>query len=90
MLLEEIPEAARVSGIKVEKVKIIVYGICGLCCAIGSLVMVGRLGGANAIMGGGMELLAITAVALGGTSLVGGIGSIGGTVIGIITIGRFE
>ncbi len=81
------PEAARVSGIKVEKIKVIVYGLCGFCCALGSLVMVGRLGGANAIMGSGMELLAITAVALGGTSLVGGIGSIGGTVIGIITIG---
>ena len=80
-------EASRTSGIKVDLTKIIIYGICGFCCGIGGFVMIGRLNSANALMGSGMELLAITAVALGGTSLLGGVGSISGTIIGIVTIG---
>lgn len=80
-------EAARTSGIKVETTKILVYVICGFCCSIASIVMIGRLNSANALMGEGIELLSITAVALGGTSLAGGLGSISGTIIGIVTIG---
>lgn len=48
--------------------------------------MLGRLNSANALMGEGMELLSISAVVLGGTSLFGGAGSIGGTLIGVITM----
>ena len=80
-------EASRTSGIKVDRTKITVYCIAGFCCAIASIVMVGRLNSANALMGSGFELLAITAVALGGTSLAGGVGGVGGTIIGIVTIG---
>ncbi len=80
-------EAARTSGIKVEYTKILVYVISGFCSSIASIVMIGRLNSANALMGEGLELLSITAVALGGTSLAGGFGSISGTIIGIITIG---
>jgi ribose/xylose/arabinose/galactoside ABC-type transport system permease subunit len=80
-------EASRTSGIRVDGTKIIVHTLSGLCCAIGGFVMIGRLNSANGLMGSGMELQAITAVALGGTSLAGGLGGIGGTVIGVITIG---
>lgn len=80
-------EASRTSGINVNRTKIMVYSIAGFCCSIAGFVMIGRLNSANATMGAGQELLAITAVALGGTSLAGGIGGLGGTVIGIITIG---
>lgn len=80
-------EASRTSGIRVDGTKITVHTLSGLCCAIGGFVMIGRLNSANGLMGGGMELQAITAVALGGTSLAGGLGGIGGTVIGVITIG---
>lgn len=80
-------EASRTSGIKVDRTKIVVYALAGFCCSVAGFVMVGRLNSANALMGGGVELLAITAVALGGTSLSGGIGGVGGTIIGIVTIG---
>ena len=80
-------QASQTSGINTNKTKIILYAFSGLCCAIASFVMIGRLNSANALMGQGMELQAITAVALGGTSLAGGIGTIGGTIIGVITIG---
>ena len=80
-------EAARTSGIRVERMLIIVYALSGLFSSIGGFVLMGRINSSNALMGGGMELQAITAVALGGTSLAGGFGSIGGTVIGVITIG---
>lgn len=80
-------EAARTSGIRVDRTAIIVYGLTGLFCAIAAFVLIGRLNSANALMGAGTELLAITAVALGGTSLAGGVGSISGTIIGVVTIG---
>ena len=80
-------EASKTAGIKTDRTKITIYALSGLCCGIGGLVMTGRLNSANALMGDGMELQAITAAALGGTSLAGGVGSIGGTVIGVLTIG---
>ncbi|MGE5604370.1 MAG: ABC transporter permease [Bacteroidota bacterium] len=80
-------EAAKVSGIQVNFTKIIIYGFSGLCCAIASLVMIGRLNSANALMGDGLELQSIAAVVLGGTSISGGAGSIGGTIIGVVTMG---
>lgn len=80
-------EAARVSGISIDGTKIFVYGFSGFCCSIGGIVMIGRLNSANALMGNGMEMLVIASAVLGGTSLAGGIGSIGGTIVGAITIG---
>lgn len=80
-------EASRTSGISVDGTKIAVHTICGFCCSIAGFVMMGRMNSANGLMGSGMELQAITAVALGGTSLAGGLGGIGGTIIGVITIG---
>ena len=80
-------EASKTAGIKVVLTKVIVYGISGLCCSIAGIVLMGRLGSSNALMGSGLELQAITAVALGGTSMAGGMGTIGGTIIGVLTIG---
>jgi ribose/xylose/arabinose/galactoside ABC-type transport system permease subunit len=80
-------EAAWVSGINVDFTKILVYAFSGFCASIASIVMLGRINSANALMGDGMELLSISAVVLGGTSLFGGTGSIAGTIIGVITMG---
>ena len=80
-------EAAKVSGINIGKTKIIIYGFSGLCCSVASLVMIGRINSANGLMGSGLELSTIAGVVLGGTSLAGGMGNIGGTVIGVITMG---
>jgi len=83
-------EAAWVSGINVNRTKLLVYAFSGFCASIASVVMLGRLNSANALMGEGMELLSISAVVLGGTSLFGGAGSIGGTIIGVITMGTLS
>lgn len=80
-------EAAKVSGIHVDRTKIGTNVVCGLCCGLAGVVMLGRLYSANALMGEGLELNSIAAVVLGGTSMKGGSGSIGGTIIGVITIG---
>ncbi len=80
-------EAARVSGINVNKTKILATAFSGLCCGIAGMVMIGRLNSANALMGTSFELNSIAAVVLGGTSINGGSGSIIGTVIGVITMG---
>lgn len=81
------PEAARVSGISVERTKFWVYALSGLFAGVGGLLLSGRTGSANALMGDGMELQSIAAVVIGGTNLFGGEGRISGTVIGVLIIG---
>jgi ribose transport system permease protein len=81
------PEAARVSGIKVERSKMQIYMLSGVFAAIAGFLLVGRQGSANALMGEGMELQSIAAVVIGGTNLFGGEGRVSGTVIGILVIG---
>jgi ribose transport system permease protein len=80
-------EAARVSGIKVERTKWAIYIFSGLMAAIAGFMLTGRQGSANALMGEGMELQSIAAVVVGGTNLFGGEGTIGGTIIGVLIIG---
>lgn len=80
-------EAARISGISVGGTKIFVYTVSGLFAAIAGIVLVGRLGSANALMGEGDELRAIAAVVIGGTHLFGGQGTVIGSVIGALIIG---
>ncbi|MGB9662160.1 MAG: ABC transporter permease, partial [Moorellaceae bacterium] len=80
-------EAARVSGINLTRTKILVYCFAGLCAGIASIFMVGRLNSANALMGTGLELSSIAAAVIGGTNLLGGEGSIGGTILGVVTMG---
>jgi ribose transport system permease protein len=80
-------EAARLSGIKILRMKITVYVISGVCSGIAGLVLAARLASAQPNTGVGFELDAIAAVVLGGTSLMGGKGGIWGTLIGTFIIG---
>jgi ribose transport system permease protein len=79
--------AARLSGININKVKIIVYTIAGALAAIGGIMVTSRLDSAQPNAGMSYELDAIAAVVIGGTSLSGGKGTIIGTVLGAIIIG---
>ncbi|ARA21345.1 TPA: ribose ABC transporter permease [Proteus mirabilis] len=79
--------ATRLSGISVDKIKIIVYALCGLLAALASIIEVARLSSAQPMAGNGYELDAIAAVVLGGTSLAGGKGRIMGTLIGALILG---
>ena len=80
-------EAARLSGIKINRIKVMVYVSSGLCSAIAGIVLAARLSSAQPNTGVGFELDAIAAVVLGGTSLMGGKGGIWGTLIGAFIIG---
>ncbi len=80
-------EAARLSGIRVNRVLVAVYMIVGFFSGLASFVLAARLNSAEAVAGMGYELTVISAVVIGGTSLFGGIGSIGGTVVGAALIG---
>ncbi len=81
------PEAARLSGIKVWKVLLFVYAMSGLLSGLGAVMTSARLFAANGLqLGQSYELDAIAAVILGGTSFVGGVGSIVGTLIGALII----
>lgn len=80
-------EAARLSGVKVARVKSLVYLISGLYCGISGMVLTARLGSAQPNTGEGFELDAIAAVVLGGTSLMGGKGKLWGTIVGVFIIG---
>jgi ribose transport system permease protein len=78
---------ARLAGIRVWAILVFVYGMSGLCAGLGGVMSAGRLYAANGIqLGQSYELDAIAAVILGGTSFVGGIGSIWGTLVGALII----
>ncbi|WP_368871525.1 ABC transporter permease subunit [Staphylococcus haemolyticus] len=79
--------AAKISGIKVNKIKILIYGISGLMSALAGDILTSRLNSAQPTAGTSYELDAIAAVVLGGTSLTGGKGRIVGTLIGVLIIG---
>ncbi|KMN34897.1 MULTISPECIES: ABC transporter permease [unclassified Chromobacterium] len=80
-------ESARLSGVKVDRVKIWVYTLSGALSAMAGVVLTSRLNSAQPTAGAGYELDAIAAVVLGGTSLTGGRGWIFGTLIGALLIG---
>ncbi|MCX8594931.1 ribose ABC transporter permease [Gilliamella sp. B3367] len=79
--------ATRLSGINVDRVKILVYAISGLLCALASTIEVARLSSAQPTAGTGYEMDAIAAVVLGGTSMSGGRGKILGTLVGALILG---
>lgn len=79
--------ATRLSGINVDRIKIAVYSMCGLLSALAGLIVTSRLSSAQPTAGAGYELDAIAAVVLGGTSLMGGKGTIIGTLLGALIIG---
>jgi ribose transport system permease protein len=79
--------AARLSGIAVDKIKILAYVLTGLFAAISGIVMTARLGSASVTAGTGLELRVITAVIIGGASLAGGEGTILGAFLGTLLMG---
>ena len=81
------PEAARLSGLNVKYVLTSVYIITGFLTGLAGFLLSARLGSAEAVAGSGYELRVIASVVIGGTSLFGGMGGVGGTVIGALLIG---
>ena len=79
--------ATRLSGVRVARSKLIIYGISGLTASIAAIVLTGRLMSGQPNSGQGFELDAIAAVVLGGTSIAGGRGSLIGTLLGALLLG---
>jgi erythritol transport system permease protein len=79
--------AALLAGVRVRQVKLGVYVISGFCAALVGLIIAAELGASHPATGETFELNAIAAVVLGGTSLMGGRGTIGGTLVGAFVIG---
>jgi len=75
------------AGIPTKRIKLFIYTLSGLLCAFAALVYLGRLSSAKTSMGNDLNLQVITAVVLGGTSTMGGVGSVLGTFIGVLIIG---
>lgn len=83
-------KSARTSGINVHRVKVIVYTLCGILAAIAGLILTARTGSAQTSAGIAYELDAIAAVVIGGTSMAGGIGTLTGTLFGVLIIGAMN
>ncbi len=77
-------EATRLSGINVDKYKTLAYTVSGLCAAIASVILVAKLNSAQSTAGLDYEMYAIASCVIGGTSLLGGFGSVWGTFVGAI------
>jgi ribose transport system permease protein len=83
-------QAVRLSGIDPRPVKIAVFAISGFLTGLGSVFYCGRLSSADPNAGVGLELSAIAAVVIGGTSLMGGRGSVIHTLFGVLIIATLE
>lgn len=83
-------EAARLSGINIERVKVTVYTISGVLSSLAGFVLIARIGAAEPIGGSGFELQAIGSAVIGGASLFGGVGNPLGSLIGALTLGALQ
>src|ERR1700733_6516652 len=83
-------EAAHIAGVPIALTKIGAYVLSGVLAALAALILIGRLGAAEPILGNLWELDAIAASAIGGASLMGGKGSISGTLLGAIILGAMR
>ncbi len=81
------PEAARLTGLRVNRILTSVYAIMGFLAGLAGFIQSARLSSAEATAGLGFELTVIAAVVIGGTSLMGGVGGVAGTAVGTILIG---
>ena len=80
-------KAAKMSGIKIKQVRILAHILCGACAGLAGVLIVSRVNSASTLQGVGYELDAMASVAIGGTSLAGGSGSVFKTVLGVLVIG---
>lgn len=80
-------EATRLSGINVVKYKTLAYTVCGVLASLAGIVLVSKLNSAQSVAGEGYELDAIASSVIGGASLLGGSGSVWGTLLGAIIMG---
>ena len=81
------PEVARLAGINVKRATVLVYTACAALSGLAGVMLAARLDAVQPTIGIAYELDAIAAVVIGGTSLSGGTGGIGGTIIGVLIIG---
>lgn len=81
------PEVARLAGINVKRATVLVYMMCAVLSGLAGILLAARLDAVQPSIGVAYELDAIAAVVIGGTSLSGGIGGVGGTIIGVLIIG---
>ena len=80
-------EAARISGINVPKFKMLAFMLCSILVSIAGILMVGRIGSAQVTAGDNLDMQPIAGTVLGGASLMGGKGSMFGTLLGVLTMG---
>ena len=82
-------DAARLSGLKVDRIVIVTFVITGAACGIAGLIDASNTGQGSAsnVLGQNLALLAIAGVALGGTSIFGGVGAVWRTVVGVLMLG---
>jgi len=81
------PQAARLSGVPVDRRLTLVYALSGALAAVGAIVLTGRMNSGFPLAGVGAELDAIAAVIIGGASFFGGVGTVWGTLIGALIMG---
>jgi ribose transport system permease protein len=81
------PEVARLAGINVKRATVLVYTACAALSGLAGILLAARLDAVQPSIGIAYELDAIAAVVIGGTSLSGGTGGVGGTIIGVLIIG---
>jgi simple sugar transport system permease protein len=81
------PDAAKISGISLRRVRVTIFGITGLLSAVGAVLLSSLIRSGNAGLGQGAEFQVIAAVIVGGTSLFGGSGSMTGTLLGVLFVG---
>jgi ribose transport system permease protein len=79
-------EAVYLSGVSVRKYTFIIYMVCGFFAAAASVLLTARVANGHPNNGGGMEMDAIAAAVLGGTSIYGGVGNVWGTLVGVLTM----
>ena len=80
-------DAARMSGINVVKNKVAAFVLCSVLAAVAGVLMVGRIGSAQVTSGDGLQMQPIAGAVLGGASLLGGKGTMPGTLLGVLTMG---
>lgn len=83
-------ENARLTGLKIVRVKLVVYGFSGFLGGLAGVLMASRMGTGHPLAGTGYELVSISAVIIGGASLFGGLGRVSGLVAGVLLLGVLD